>query len=67
MPEIDNWGFNYENETMMGYVMYALKLIEKYDPKQKLTPEQKASLLNALSWATSDLTAQEAYEYHLNN
>ena len=64
MPEIDNWGFNYENETMKGYVLYALKLMSKDYPELKLSEEQKKLLLNALNWATDDKTAQEAYEYY---
>lgn len=65
--EIDNWGFNCENEVMKGYILYALKEIEKNEPKHKLTAEQKAALFNGLRWATSDLTAQEAYDYYCNN
>lgn len=41
MPEIENWGFNYENETMKGYVLYALKLIGDDYPELKLSEEQK--------------------------
>lgn len=67
MPEIENWGFNYENETMKGYVLYALKEIEKHEPKQKLSLEQKKALLVALNWATSGLTAQEAFDYYYKN
>ena len=67
MPNIENWGFNYENETMKGYVLYALKQIEKNESELKLSDEQKKMLLNALSWATSDLTAHEAVEYYCNN
>lgn len=67
MPNIENWGFNYENETMKGYVLYALNQITKNEPELRLTDEQKTVLLNALSWATSDLTAQEAFEYYCNN
>lgn len=64
MPEIDNWGFNYENETMKGYVLYALKMIRENQPELQLSEEQKDALFNGLRWATSDLTAQEAYEYY---
>lgn len=64
MPEIENWGFNYENETMKGYVLYALKLMSADYPELKLSEEQKKLLLNALNWATDDKTAQEAYEYY---
>lgn len=67
MPDIDNWGFNYENETMKGYVLYALKEIEKNEPKLKLSDEQKEILLKALNWATSDMTAQEAFDYYCKN
>ena len=64
MPDIENWGFNYENETMKGYVLYALRQIKKEAPELELTTEQKDVLLKALNWATSDLTAQEAYQYY---
>ena len=67
MPEIDNWGFNYENETMKGYVLYALKTIRENQPELQLSDEQREALLTGLNWATSDLTAQEAYEYYCKN
>jgi len=67
MVEIENWGFNYENETMKGYVLYALKLLEKDEPEHKLSDEQKEALLRGLSWATSDLTAQEAFDFYYKN
>ena len=65
--EIENWGFNSENEVMKGYILYALKEMEKNEPQHKLTAEQKAALFNGLRWATSDLTAEEAYNYYCNN
>ena len=49
MVEIENWGFNYENETMKGYVLYALKLLEKDEPEHKLSDEQKEALLRGLN------------------
>lgn len=67
MIEIENWGFNYENETMKGYVLYALKLIEKHEPEHKLSDEQKEALLRGLNWATDDLTAQEAFDFYNKN
>lgn len=67
MPEIENWGLNYENEVMKGYVLYTLKMIQENQPKLQLSDEQKSALFNGLSWATSDLTAQEAYEYYCRN
>ena len=65
MPEIENWGFNYENETMKGYVLYALKMIRENQPELQLSDEQRKALFAGLNWATSDLTAQEAYEYYV--
>ena len=65
--KIENWGFKSENEVMKGYILYALREIEKNSPKDKLTDEQKKALFNGLSWATSDMTAQEAYNYYCNN
>ena len=67
MPDIENWGFNYENETMKGYVLYALAQIKRQEPKLQLSDDQKEILLKAINWATSDLTAQEAYQYYCNN
>lgn len=67
MPKIDNWGYNYENESMKGYVLYALKMIKENEPELQLTEEQKTALFNGLRWATSDLTAEEAYNYYCNN
>jgi hypothetical protein len=52
---------------MKGYVLYALKLIEKHEPEHKLSDEQKEALLRGLSWATSDLTAQEAFDFYYKN
>ena len=67
MPKIDNWGYNYENESMKGYILYALKMIKENEPELQLTEEQKKALFNGLRWATSDLTAEEAYNYYCNN
>ena len=67
MPKIDNWGYNYENESMKGYILYALKMIKENEPELQLTEEQKTALFNGLRWATSDLTAEEAYNYYCNN
>lgn len=65
--EIGNWGFKNENEVMKGYVLYAIKMIQKNQPELRLSDEQKSALFNGLSWATSDLTAQEAYDYYCNH
>lgn len=67
MPEIENWGWRNENEVMKGYVLRALKEIEQNEPELKLSEEQKTALFNGLRWATSDLTAQEAYDYYIKN
>lgn len=64
MPEIDNWGYNYENETMKGYVLYALKMIKENQPELQLSEDQRQALFAGLNWATSDMTAQEAFEYY---
>ena len=67
MPDITNWGFNYENETMKGYVLYALKEIQKNQPELQLSDEQRKALFAGLNWATSDMTAQEAFDYYCKN
>ena len=64
MKKIENWGFKNENEVMKGYVLYALKMIKENEPELQLTAEQKDALMRGLNWATSDLTAQEAYELY---
>ena len=67
MPEIDNWGYNYENETMKGYVLYALKMIKENQPELQLSDEQRKALFAGLNWASLNLTAQEAYDYYVKN
>lgn len=63
MPKIQNWT-GIENSCMKGYILYALKLMGDECPNLKLSDEQKDMLFNALSWATDDKTAQEAYDYY---
>ncbi len=67
MPIIENWGWHNENEVMKGYVLYALKMIQENQPELQLSDEQKSALFNGIRWATSDLTAQEAYDYYVKN
>ncbi len=64
---IENWGFKSENEVMKGYVLYALNEIEKNEPELALSDEQRKALFNGLRWATSDMTAEEAYNYYVKN
>ena len=63
---IKNWD-GIENSVMKGYILYALKEMERDVPELKLSEEQKTAFFNGLSWATSDMTAQEAYDYYTNN
>lgn len=65
MSDIRNWGFNYENETMKGYVLYAFKMVAENEPEFKLSDGQRKALMRGLNWATSDLTAKEAYNYYV--
>ena len=67
MPEITNWGSNYENESMKGYILYALNAIKRDQPKLQLSEEQCEALFNGLRWATSEMTAHDAYEYYLKH
>lgn len=67
LPEIENWGFACENEVMKGYVLYALEEMKRNTPELQLSEAQKDALMVALNWATSDMTAQEAYKYYLEN
>ena len=59
--KVENWGFNYENETMEGYLIYALNMIKANSPNLALSKDQEEALFDALKWATEDLTAEEAY------
>lgn len=59
---IRNWDGT-ENQVMKGYVFYALKMIKENEPELQLSDEQKKALFNGLRWATSDLTAEDAYRY----
>ncbi len=63
---IENWTGD-ESTVMKGYVLYALKLLETHSSENELTDEQKYALMQMLSWATEDLTAQEAYNYYTMN
>lgn len=67
MPEIENWGFRSENEVMKGYVLYALKMIKENQPELQLSEDQRKALFAGLNWATSDLTAQEAYDFYIKS
>lgn len=67
MPEIENWGFRSENEVMKGYVLYALRMIQENQPELQLSDEQRKALFSGLNWATSDLTAQEAYDLYVKS
>lgn len=64
--DIKNWD-GIENNVMKGYILYALREMERNVPELKLSEEQKDALFNGLSWATSDMTAQEAYNFYINN
>lgn len=61
--EIKNWGGT-ENACMRGYIDYALDMIDETHPDLKLSDEQRKILSCALTWATDDKTAKEAFEYH---
>lgn len=60
------WGGT-ENDTMRGYVLYALREIARNEPDLQLSDEQRKALFRGLRLATSDHTAQEAREYYYNN
>lgn len=54
-----------ENIVMKG--MYCPFEEMEYDaPENKLSDQQKQSFFNGLNWATSIMTAQEAYDYYMN-
>lgn len=64
---IKNWGFNYENETMRGYILKAYNDWNKYNPEKAIPCIYLEHLLQALTWATDDMTAEEAYNYYCKN
>ena len=64
--EIENWDGT-DNQVMKGYVLRALKNMQMYYQKEALSESQTKALMQALKWATDDMTAQEAYDYYVTH
>ncbi len=66
-PEsIPNWTGN-ENTVMKGYILKACSLWNSENTDELIPKEIIDNLMTALGWATSDLTAQEAYDYYMKH
>ena len=61
---MDNWGSS-ENETMKGYLIFALEILKEERPE--ITDEDIQSVLLKINRATDTLTADEAHKYYLNS
>lgn len=61
--EIENWD-GMENAVMKGYLLIAFRRWNEAYPEESISPETLGNLLNALTWATDDYTAEEAYRYY---
>ena len=62
--QIENWGFNYENETAKGYLLYAIELLRRNESRDVISDELKDKLLCSMDWAFDEKTAEEAYQYY---
>lgn len=59
---MQNWGYE-ENVIMRGYIKKAINEWNLAYPDQAIDEQTKTSLLQALRWATDDMTAAEAAKY----
>ena len=62
--QVENWGFNYENETAKGYLLYAIELLNKNEDQAVIDTELRDKLLCSMDWAFDEKTAEEAYDYY---
>ena len=60
--DIQNWGFNYENEVAIGYLLKAFNLMDK-----KIPQNTQNDIIEAMKWAFDELTAEEAYKLYLKS
>ena len=56
---MQNWGYE-ENSIMRGYIKKAVYEWNLAYPGEAIDEQTKANLLQALRWATDDMTAAEA-------
>lgn len=61
--KIPNWNGD-DNQVMKGYVFKAIDLWNADNPDKAFSEETTENLMNALRWATDELTAEEAYRYY---
>ena len=60
---IPNWNGN-DNQVMKGYILKAVAMWNRENLTEQITQKMLDNLLTALSWATDELTAEEAYRYY---
>ena len=61
--DIPNWNGN-DNQVMKGYILKAVAMWNRENLTEQITQKTLDNLLTALSWATDELTAEEAYHYY---
>lgn len=59
---MQNWGYE-ENSVMRGYIKKAVFEWNLAYPEESISSETLKNLLQALRWATDDMTATEAAIY----
>lgn len=62
--DIKNWG-SLENAICKGYILKAIKYMT--DIGITLPTDFEENLLLCLRWSFDDMTAQNAYDYYMNN
>ena len=60
---IENWDGT-QNCVMKGYILYAVREWNANYPDQRIDHDTVEHLMQALGWATDDLTADEAYRFY---
>ncbi len=61
--DIPNWNCD-DNQVMKGYILKAVAMWNRANLTEQITQKTLDNLLTALSWATDELTAEEAYHYY---
>lgn len=61
--DIPNWNGD-DNQVMKGYILKAVDMWNSDYPTKAFTGETVENLMNALHFATEELTAEEAYHYY---
>lgn len=63
VSDIPNWNGD-DNQVMKGYILKAVAMWNRANLTEQITQKTLDNLLTALSWATDELTAEEAYHYY---